>query len=206
MTISSTFIPFENLSIAASSIGYINLWNFFSFFRTCFLYLPNLSLDILFNFENQQNTLAIMLLRHQSIWTLCYFFFGAISESSCSCSCHCVKSICIRSYSGPHFPAFGLNTERYFVYLRIQSKCREMLTRMTLNTDTFYAMCSKNIHTGFVFTLGKRENHTELAYLWKTNGSTLLYVILCVGFLNFLKVLFPYSVFIISDIFYFLKT
>ena len=26
---------------------------------------------------------------------------------------HCVKSIQIRSYSGPHFPAFGLNAERY---------------------------------------------------------------------------------------------
>ena len=26
---------------------------------------------------------------------------------------HCVKSIRIRSYSGPHFPAFGLNAERY---------------------------------------------------------------------------------------------
>ena len=26
-------------------------------------------------------------------------------------------------YSGPHFPAFGLNTERYSVFLRIQSKC-----------------------------------------------------------------------------------
>ena len=28
---------------------------------------------------------------------------------------HCVKSIPIWSYSGPHFPAFGLNTERYGV-------------------------------------------------------------------------------------------
>ena len=26
---------------------------------------------------------------------------------------HCVKSVCIRSFSGPYFPAFGLNTERY---------------------------------------------------------------------------------------------
>ena len=28
---------------------------------------------------------------------------------------HCIKSIRIRSYSGPYFPAFGLNTERYSV-------------------------------------------------------------------------------------------
>ena len=26
---------------------------------------------------------------------------------------HCVKNIRIRSFSGPHFPTFGLNTERY---------------------------------------------------------------------------------------------
>ena len=26
-----------------------------------------------------------------------------------------MKSVRIRSYSGPHFPAFGLKTERYFV-------------------------------------------------------------------------------------------
>ena len=30
--------------------------------------------------------------------------------------CHCVKSVRIRNYSGPHFPAFGLNTERYGVF------------------------------------------------------------------------------------------
>ena len=27
----------------------------------------------------------------------------------------CVKSVYVRSYSGPHFPTFGLNTERYGV-------------------------------------------------------------------------------------------
>ena len=29
---------------------------------------------------------------------------------------HCLKSVRIRSYFGPYFPAFGLNTERYGVY------------------------------------------------------------------------------------------
>ena len=29
---------------------------------------------------------------------------------------HCVKSARIRSCSGPDFPAFGLNTERYVVF------------------------------------------------------------------------------------------
>ena len=31
---------------------------------------------------------------------------------------HCVKSVRIRSNSGPYFPAFGLNTERYCVKIR----------------------------------------------------------------------------------------
>ena len=28
---------------------------------------------------------------------------------------HCVKGVRLRSYSGPHFPAFGLNMERYSI-------------------------------------------------------------------------------------------
>ena len=39
-------------------------------------------------------------------------------------------------FFGPHFPAFRLNKEIYSVNLRIQSKCRKMRTRKTLNTDT----------------------------------------------------------------------
>ena len=54
---------------------------------------------------------------------------------------HCVKSIPIRSYSDPHFPACGLNTERYDgVSLFIQSECGKMWTRITPNTDTFYSV------------------------------------------------------------------
>ena len=51
-----------------------------------------------------------------------------------------VKSDRTRRYSGLHFPAFGLNTERYSVSLRIHSKCRKMRTRITPNTDTFHAL------------------------------------------------------------------
>ena len=32
-------------------------------------------------------------------------------------------------FSGPYFPAFRLNTERYFVSLRIQSECGKIRTR-----------------------------------------------------------------------------
>ena len=53
---------------------------------------------------------------------------------------YCVKKVFIWSYSGPHFPAFGLNTERYSVSIRIQSEFGKIRTRITLNTDTFYAV------------------------------------------------------------------
>ena len=51
---------------------------------------------------------------------------------------HCVKGVRIRIYYSP--PASGLNTERYSLSLRIQSKCGEMRTRITPNTDTFYVV------------------------------------------------------------------
>ena len=53
---------------------------------------------------------------------------------------HCKKSVRIRSYSGPYFSAFGLNTEIYSISLRIQSECGRMRTRITPDTDTFYAV------------------------------------------------------------------
>ena len=33
-----------------------------------------------------------------------------------TCDSHCVKNLRIRYFSGPYFPAFGLNTERYSVF------------------------------------------------------------------------------------------
>ena len=51
-----------------------------------------------------------------------------------------VKGVRIRSYSGLYFPAFGLNTERYGVCLRIQSECQKIRTRITPNTNTFHAV------------------------------------------------------------------
>ena len=54
---------------------------------------------------------------------------------------HCVNSVPIRSYSGPYFPALGLNTEMYFVSLRIQFECGKIRSRITPNTDTFYVVC-----------------------------------------------------------------
>ena len=58
------------------------------------------------------------------------------------CECHSLKSVRIRRFSGPSFPVFGLNTERYFVFLYIQSAYGKMWTIKTPNMDTFYGVCS----------------------------------------------------------------
>ena len=57
---------------------------------------------------------------------------------------HCIEFVRIRSYSGPPFPAFGLNMERYGV--RIQSESGKMRTRITLNTRTFHAVNTRIFH------------------------------------------------------------
>ena len=59
-------------------------------------------------------------------------------QKAWSTTFHCVKSVSIRSFSSLYFPTFGLNTERYGVFLRIQSKCGKTLTRKTPNTNTFH--------------------------------------------------------------------
>ena len=42
-----------------------------------------------------------------------YFYKnGILVEIVSMVNSHCVKSVHIRSYSGPHFPAFGLNTDQ----------------------------------------------------------------------------------------------
>ena len=68
---------------------------------------------------------------------------GTFSNSSVRNLCksrkiHCVKRVLIRTFSSPYFPAFGLNTERYGLSLRIQSKCGKIPTKKTPNTVTFH--------------------------------------------------------------------
>ena len=65
---------------------------------------------------------------------------------------HCVKSVGIWSYSGPYFPAFGLNMGRYGVFLRFQSEFGKMRTSLTPNMDTFQAVFEpdKNILNYFL--------------------------------------------------------
>ena len=61
-----------------------------------------------------------------------------------------MKSVLVLSYSGPYFLAFGLNTERYSVSLRIRSECGKMWTKITSNTDAFYAVISWLLRNGIV--------------------------------------------------------
>ena len=53
---------------------------------------------------------------------------------------HCVESVRIWNFSGPYFPAFGLNTERCGESLSSQSKCGNIRTRKTPNKDTFHVV------------------------------------------------------------------
>ena len=54
------------------------------------------------------------------------------------CIFHCVKSVRVGSVSGPHFPAFGLNTER------------KTQTRKTPSTDIFHALCDSYLQQIFL--------------------------------------------------------
>ena len=50
-------------------------------------------------------------------------------------------------FSGPYFPAFGLNTERYGVSLRIQSECGKIRTRKNYVFGHFSRSVSLNIYS-----------------------------------------------------------
>ena len=83
---------------------------------------------------------------------------------------HCVKSVFIQSYSGPYFPAFGLNTERYGVSLRIQSECGKIRTRITPNTDTFHAVHYLNVYLE-PSHISKMDAFAEIVHGWKLKAS-----------------------------------
>ena len=67
-------------------------------------------------------------------------FFYLVQVYDFQLTFHCLKVVRIRSYSGPHFPAFGLNTKRYGISLRIQFKCGKIWTRISPNRDTLHAV------------------------------------------------------------------
>ena len=74
---------------------------------------------------------------------------------------HCVKSARIRSYSGPYFPAFGQNTERYSVSLRIQSKMRESTDQN--NSEYGHFLCIV-IHWFWLLIHWLMSTYTHITY------------------------------------------
>ena len=55
-------------------------------------------------------------------------------KSSTTSFGHCVKSVCVFT----HLELIRKDMRKYGVSLRIQSECRKMQIRTTLNTDTFH--------------------------------------------------------------------
>ena len=85
-----------------------------------------------------------------------------------------IKRVRIWSYSGPHFPAFGLNTERYGVSLRVQSKCGKIRTRVTANVDTFYVVlnsCQSPIYIckHLTYLKEKQSSNWRVSKAWPNN-------------------------------------
>ena len=77
---------------------------------------------------------------------------------------HCVKIVRVWSFSGPYFSEFGLNTERYQVSLRIQSKCRKIRNWESPNIDTFHLVKDNernNEFWNYLKHLVIRENISE---------------------------------------------
>ena len=70
----------------------------------------------------------------------CHFPLSETATDRLVLKHHYVKIVRIRNFSGPYFTAFGLNTERYYITLCIQSKYRKIWTRKTPDTGTFHAV------------------------------------------------------------------
>ena len=86
--------------------------------------------------------LPIMICQQQiksfcTLWThklrygrfgFCISYFYCKIKFSAPWNYHCVKSVCVRNFSGTYLTAFGQNTEIYGINLRIHSKCRKTRT------------------------------------------------------------------------------
>ena len=62
------------------------------------------------------------------------------------------------------FSAFGLNTERHGVSLRIQSECGKMRTWINPNTGTFHAVLPEKNCSWNLFRFNKENNGPESHY------------------------------------------
>ena len=72
---------------------------------------------------------------------------------------HCVKSVHTGVISGTSFSAFGLNTERYEVPLRIQSECWKIRTR---NNSVFGQFSRSDKEHNFSIFICFPENQKQM--------------------------------------------
>ena len=94
-----------------------------------------------------------------------------------------------RVFSGPYFHAFELNTDRYFLSLRIQSEYGKTQTRKTPYVDTFHSVVGLNqgpsvfknqslsSYYKYMWSLCKRLHLKKLIHsFWVSNGNVSLKV------------------------------
>ena len=96
------------------------------------------------------NRIRIVLNSELPSWMKFQFLLSPFSITEKISLHECVKSVRIRSFSGPYFPPFGLNTERYSVSFCIQSECGKIQIRKTPNTDTFRAVYNILLNYSYV--------------------------------------------------------
>ena len=91
-------------------------------------------------------------------------------DVNCSSQLHCVKSVRIGRFYCPYFSTFGLNPERYSVFLGIQSECGKIRTRKTPNkrvnyqTSNWTDTLKQNPHTPMVIHLVRAQNFPKNYY------------------------------------------
>ena len=111
-----------------------------------------------------------------------------------------MKSFRIRSYSGPYFPTFGLNTKRYEVSFRVQSECEKIRTRITPNTETFYAVKSA------VKKTKHKNRYVCWHFRWWINSSWFDFILVTFRIWSFSGLYFPASELNTQRYFVFLRT
>ena len=77
--------------------------------------------------QEQKNTQVTCVIIFKSVFRISQIIY--FCSTMCRRIINCVKSVKIRNFSGPYFPAFGQNTETHAVSLRIQSKSEKIRTR-----------------------------------------------------------------------------
>ena len=83
------------------------------------------------------DTLHMFHLGHDSTERSLYSIMYRLILNLLSGQLHWVKSVQIRSFSGPYFPAFGLNTERYGVSHYVDIPITEYLSVFSPNAGKY---------------------------------------------------------------------